>query len=66
MEACNQFYSAKYVRLPGLFAELAIARNEGIYKKVLHQYRKVNLLILDEWMLVSLTETLVFPRWLTC
>lgn len=57
MEACKQFYSVKYVRLPELLTDLAVARGEGIYKKVLHQYRKVNLLILDEWMLVSLTET---------
>lgn len=57
MEACKQFYSVKYVRLPELLADLAVARGEGIYKKVLQQYRKVNLLILDEWMLVSLTET---------
>ena len=57
MEACKQFYTVKYVRLPELLVELAMARGEGNYKKVFHQYRKVNLLILDEWMLVSLTET---------
>lgn len=57
MEACKQYYSVKYVRLPELLIELSVARGEGIYKKVLNQYRKVDLLILDEWMLVSLTET---------
>jgi len=57
MEACKQFYTAKYVRLPELFVDLAIARGQGDYKKVLNQYTKVKLLILDEWMLVSLTET---------
>ncbi len=57
MEACKQYYNVKYVRLPELLTDLAVARGEGIYKKVLNQYRKVNLLILDEWMLVSLTET---------
>ncbi len=57
MEACKRFYTVKYVRLPELLSDLAVARGEGIYKKVLNQYRKVNLLILDEWMLVSLTET---------
>lgn len=57
MEACKQFYTAKYVRLPELFVDLAIARGQGDYKKVLNQYIKVKLLILDEWMLVSLTET---------
>lgn len=57
MEACKQYKTVKYIRLPDLLADLAIARGEGIYKKVMHQYRKVDLLILDEWMLVSLTET---------
>lgn len=57
IEACKQYYTAKYIRLPELLADLAIARGEGIYKRVINQYRKVNLLILDEWMLVSLTET---------
>lgn len=57
MEACKHYYTVKYVRLPELLTDLAVARGEGIYKKVLSQYRKVNLLILDEWMLVSLTET---------
>lgn len=57
MEACKQFYTVKYVRLPELFVDLAVARGQGDYKKVLFQYTKVNLLILDEWMLVSLTET---------
>ena len=57
MEACKQFYSVRYARLPELLNELAVARNEGIYKKVLDRYRKVNLLILDEWMLWNLTET---------
>lgn len=57
MEACKQFYTVKYVRLPELLTDLAVARGEGIYKKVLNQYRKVNLLVLDEWMLVSLSET---------
>lgn len=57
MEACKQYYTVKYVRLPELLSDLAVARGEGIYKKVLNQYRKVKLLILDEWMLVSLTES---------
>lgn len=57
MEACKQFYTVKYIRLPDLLTELAIARGEGNYKKVFQQYRKVQLLILDEWMLINLTET---------
>lgn len=56
MEACKQYYTVKYVRLPELLTDLAVARGEGTYKKLLAQYSKFNLLILDEWMLVSLTE----------
>ena len=55
--ACRNFYTVRYIRLPDLLNELAVARAEGIFKKVVTQYKKVKLLILDEWMLVSLTET---------
>jgi DNA replication protein DnaC len=57
MEACKKFYTVKYTRLPELLSDLAIARGSGTYKRVLQQYSKPSLLILDEWMLVSLTET---------
>jgi len=57
LAACQQFYSVKYIRLPELLADLAIARGEGVFKKTLYQYIKVSLLILDEWMLVSLKES---------
>lgn len=54
--ACQNFHTVKYIRLPDLLIELDIARNEGSYKKLMNQYRKFQLLILDEWMLVSLKE----------
>jgi len=57
MEACKRFYSVRYVRLPDLLTDLAIARGEGTIKKLLYQYQRINLLILDEWMLVSLKES---------
>jgi len=56
MEACKHYYSTKYIRLPELLSELAIARGEGCFKKVISQYRKYRLLIIDEWLLISLTE----------
>jgi len=55
--ACRQFYTVKYVRLPDLLEELAIARGEGIYQKVMKSFKKVDLLILDEWLLTSLKES---------
>lgn len=54
--ACRHFFSVKYVRLPELLADLAIARGEGAYKKVINQYKKFDLLIFDEWLLTPLTN----------
>ena len=53
--ACRKFISVKYVRLPELLVELSIARGEGTYKKLVAQYRKYGLLILDEWLLTPLS-----------
>ena len=55
--ACRNFYTVKYVRLPDLLNEMAVARGEGIYQKVRNHYQKVSLLILDEWLLLPLTTT---------
>ncbi len=56
MAACRSYYHVKYIRLPELLDELALARGEGIFKKVMKQYKKVSLLILDEWLLTPLQE----------
>ena len=57
MEACKQYYSVKYVRLPDLLLDLELARSDGSYKKVMSKYTKPVLLILDEWLLLKLSET---------
>jgi DNA replication protein DnaC len=54
--ASRKFYTVKYIRLPDLLGELAIARAEGHYRKVIKQYKQVKLLILDEWLLYPLKE----------
>ena len=57
MAACRDFYTVKYVRLPDLLTEIAIARAENNYRNFMKQYKKVKLLILDEWLLYPLKET---------
>lgn len=52
--SCRNFYTTKYIRLPDLLDELVVARGEGIFKKVMKTYKKVSLLILDEWLLTPL------------
>jgi DNA replication protein DnaC len=53
--ACRKLIRAKYIRLPELLTDLHFARGEGTYKKVLANYKKFRLLILDEWLLAPLT-----------
>jgi len=57
MTANRNFLSVRYVRLPDLLGELAIARAEGTYRKVIKAYKQVNLLILDEWLLYPLKDS---------
>ncbi len=52
--ACRKFLKVKYVRLPELLVDLSIARGDGSFRRVMNQYRKYRLLILDEWLLMPL------------
>lgn len=57
MEACKQRFRTRYIRLPDLLVDLSIARGNGTIRKLLNQYKKYSLLILDEWLLFPLKET---------
>ena len=54
--ACMEGYSALYLRVPRLFGELAMARGDGRYGKLLRSLAKVDLLVLDDWGLSRLDE----------
>jgi DNA replication protein DnaC len=54
--AARNFHTVRYVRLPDLLGELAIARAEGAYRKVMNRLKQIKLLILDEWLLYQLRE----------
>lgn len=54
--ACRKFYSVRYIRMPELLDELAIARSANESHKVLKAYKKVDLLIIDEWLIRKLTQ----------
>ena len=57
MAAVRQFLTVKYIRLPDLLVEFNIARGNGSIRKLLAQYKKYSLLIIDEWLLYPLKET---------
>ena len=53
--ACRKFKRVRYVRMPELLDELTLARAENDFKKAIKAYGKVDLLILDEWLMRPLT-----------
>lgn len=57
MAAARQFLTVKYIRLPDLLVDFNIARGNGSIRKLLTQYKKYALLIIDEWLLYPLKET---------
>lgn len=50
----------RYIRLPDLLDELTIARANNEFRKVIKAYKKVDLLILDEWLIRKLTPNDAF------
>lgn len=55
--ANRNFFTVKYTRLPDLLSDLAVARNDGAYRKMIKHYTQAKLLILDEWLMFPLRET---------
>ena len=53
--ACRRFKKVSYIRMPELLDEITIARSSGELKKLLAACKKVDLLILDEWLIRPLT-----------
>ena len=54
--ACRRFKRVRYIRMQELLEILALARLEGNYRKVVNSYKKLDLLILDEFLIRKLTE----------
>ena len=54
--ACRRFKRVRYIRMQELLEILALARLEGNYRKVVISYKKLDLLILDEFLIRKLTE----------
>lgn len=55
-KACQEGFSARYLRLPRLLAELEVAKAEGGYRSKLVSLARIDLLILDDWLISPLSE----------
>jgi len=56
-KACREGFTALYYRSPRLFRDLAIARGDGSYGKLLGKIAKTDLLVVDDWGLSPLNDT---------
>jgi DNA replication protein DnaC len=54
-KACREGYTTLYLRLPRLLQDMAIAKGDGRYTKLLATLAKTQVLILDDWGLAKLT-----------
>jgi DNA replication protein DnaC len=54
--ACRRGLSTRYFRMGRLLGDLALARADGSYAKLLAKLAKTELLILDDWGLVPLAD----------
>ena len=54
--ACRSGYSASYLRLPRLLQQLAVARGDGSYERLLARLARLDLLAIDDWLLAPLRD----------
>jgi DNA replication protein DnaC len=55
-QACRSHYAVKYVSLQDMLAELALAREEGNFNQAFAAYKKVRLLIIDDWLMFDVGD----------
>jgi DNA replication protein DnaC len=53
-QACRLGFSARYLRLPRMLQDLAIARADGSYSKQLRSLARIDVLVIDDWALSPL------------
>lgn len=55
-QACRRGYRVLYRRMPRLFDEIALARADGSYAKLLTRFARTEVLVLDDWGLAPVED----------
>ncbi len=55
-KACREGYTVQYLRVPRLFEELRLAHADGRHPKLLANFAKTDLVVLDDWGLAPLAD----------
>lgn len=61
--ACRKLLKVRYIRLPDLLNEFAVAKALNTQGKMKNCYAKFDLLIIDEWLLRPIPETEAMTFW---
>lgn len=56
-KAVRDGFTAFYVRAPRLFRDLAVARADGSFGKLLDRFSRVDVLIVDDWAMAPLADS---------
>ena len=55
-KACRDGHTVRYLRLPRLLQDLPVAKADGRYPKLLRDYAKADLIVLDDFGLIALND----------
>ena len=55
-KACRDGYSVYYTRAAALFRDLHLARADGSLKKLLRRLNRIDVLVVDDWAMVPMSE----------
>ena len=56
-KAVRDGFTALYVRAPRLFRDLAVARADGSFGKLLDRFSRIDVLIVDDWAMAPLADS---------
>jgi DNA replication protein DnaC len=56
-QACRKGHRAIYRRASRLFSELALARADGTYPRLLAKLARADVLVLDDWAIAPVTDS---------
>jgi DNA replication protein DnaC len=65
-KACRDGFSAFYQRAAGLFRDLALARADGSLRTMLLRLSKIDVLVVDDWAMVPMSEDERRDFWEIC
>jgi DNA replication protein DnaC len=65
-KACRDGYSALYTRAQTLFRDLAMARADGSLRSLLTRLSRIDVLVIDDWVMAPLSEPERRDFWEIC